>query len=108
MVGSTVEPTIVRSAFSPGVIVNHFPEDEFPEPGESVERDQEGLREFVYSLPLIPPPDIAERLEHLGYKGQEEPRRALSLLAYRHVRRLKRLYINNENRRTVSLKQNTL
>jgi len=88
--------------------VNHFPEGEFLEPVETVERDQESLREFVYSLPLIAPPDIAERLEQLGYKGQDEPRRALSLLAYRHVRRLKRLYLNNENRRSVSPKQNTL
>jgi ATP-dependent Clp protease ATP-binding subunit ClpX len=88
--------------------VNHFPEDEFLDPSEPDVRDQESLRDFVYALPLIAPPDIADRLEQLGYKGQEEPRRALSLLAYRHVRRLKRLHVNNESRRAVSLKQNTL
>lgn len=88
--------------------MNHFPEDEFLDPSEPDVRDQESLRDFVYALPLIAPPDIADRLEQLGYKGQEEPRRALSLLAYRHVRRLKRLHVNNESRRAVSLKQNTL
>lgn len=88
--------------------MNHFPEEEFLDPSEPDVRDQESLRDFVYSLPMIAPPDIADRLEQLGYKGQEEPRRALSLLAYRHVRRLKRLHVNNESRRAVSLKQNTL
>jgi ATP-dependent Clp protease ATP-binding subunit ClpX len=75
-----------------------------PDPGV----EQEKLREFVRSLPLIAPPEIAARLEGMGYKGQDEPRRALSLLAYRHVRRLKRLYVENEDRRQVSPKQNTL
>ena len=69
---------------------------------------REDLREFIAALPLIAPPEIADRLMELGYKGQDEPRRALSLLAYRHVRRLKRLHVDEEDRRTVSPKQNTL
>jgi len=80
-------------------------DQEFYEPPEP---DREGFREFVQGLPLIAPPEIADRLELLGYRGQDEARRALSLLAYRHVRRLKRLYVNNEPQRQVSPKQNTL
>jgi ATP-dependent Clp protease ATP-binding subunit ClpX len=74
----------------------------------SAESERERLREFVQSLPLIAPPEIAAKLEALGYKGQDEARRALSLMAYRHIRRLKRLHVDGEDRRAVSPKQNTL
>jgi ATP-dependent Clp protease ATP-binding subunit ClpX len=88
--------------------VNYSGDDFDQELYEPPEPNRESLRDFVHSLPLLAPPEIADRLEGLGYKGQEEPRRALSLLAYRHVRRLKRLHVNNEPRRHVSPKQNTL
>lgn len=72
------------------------------------DREKEVFRDFINSLPLIPPQEIADRLEPLGYKGQEEPRRALSLMAYRHIRRLKRLHLQGENRRQLPPKQNTM
>jgi ATP-dependent Clp protease ATP-binding subunit ClpX len=49
------------------------------------------LRSFVHHLPVLPPFEIVAELERLGYKGQEEQRRAVALMAYRHIRRLKRL-----------------
>ncbi len=70
--------------------------------------DREYLRDFIERLPLPPPPEISEHLERLGYKGQDEQRRAVSLMAYRHVRRLKRLYVNNEEPRVIPPKQNIL
>lgn len=76
-----------------------------PEYGRAERRN---LREFVAALPLPSPPDIFTQLEGLGYKGQEEPRRALSLLAYRHIRRLKRLHVDGEPRQALPPKQNTL
>ena len=86
-----------------------FDDDDFLEPERVPSRqERDGLREFVRSLPLIPPPEIFARLEQLGYKGQDEPRRALSLMAYRHVRRLKRLHVDGETRRLLPPKQNTL
>ncbi|MBK7599922.1 MAG: AAA family ATPase [Acidobacteria bacterium] len=72
------------------------------------DREKEVFRDFINSLPLIPPQEIAGRLEPLGYKGQDEPRRALSLMAYRHIRRLKRLHLQGENRRQLPPKQNTM
>ncbi len=72
------------------------------------DRDKEVFRDFINGLPLIPPQEIAGRLEPLGYKGQDEPRRALSLMAYRHIRRLKRLHLQGENRRLLPPKQNTM
>ena len=35
------------------------------------------------------PRELYEHLEHLGYVGQQETRRRLCLMAYRHIRRLK-------------------
>lgn len=88
--------------------MNHSADDFEEEFYEPPEQDREAFRDFVNNLPVIAPPEIADNLEQLGYKGQEEPRRALSLMAYRHVRRLKRLHVNNEPRRLVSPKQNSL
>lgn len=84
----------------------YYPEDDEHEFDRPTER--EGFVDFIRGLPVISPPELADKLEQLGYKGQDEPRRALSLMAYRHVRRLKRLHLQNENRRMVSPKQNTL
>ncbi len=88
--------------------MDYTSEDENQEYYDPSERDREDFRDFIHSLPVIAPPEIADRLEQLGYKGQEESRRALSLMAYRHIRRLKRLHLNNETRRQLPPKQNTL
>lgn len=87
----------------------NFPDnDDAPELLDSSDHDHENFHDFIHSLPLIAPPEIAERLEQLGYKGQDEPRHALALMAYRHIRRLKRLHVQNEQRRWLPPKQNTL
>lgn len=88
--------------------MNFREEDDYGEVYEPPDRERERLRDFIESLPLISPQEIADRLGTLGYKGQEEPRRALSLMAYRHIRRLKRLHLQGENRRLLPPKQNTL
>ncbi len=88
--------------------MNYSAEDDYQNYYDSPENDRERFRDFVQSLPTIAPPEIAGRLEHLGYKGQIEPRRALALMAYRHIRRLKRLYVHGENRRQLPPKQNTM
>ncbi|MEW6128295.1 MAG: AAA family ATPase [Acidobacteriota bacterium] len=66
------------------------------------------LRAFVNHLPVLPPFEIVEELERLGYKGQLEQRRAIALMAYRHIRRLKSLYVNDEDPRALPPKQNLL
>lgn len=69
---------------------------------------QSALRNYVSQLPVLPPLDIVRELEALGYKGQEAPRRAVALMAYRHVRRLKRLYVEDEDARHLPPKQNLM
>jgi len=63
---------------------------------------------FVRDLPVPSPRQISARLEELGYRGQEEARRALSLMAYRHVRRIKRIYLDGAKREHLVPKSNTL
>jgi ATP-dependent Clp protease ATP-binding subunit ClpX len=83
-------------------------ENEWLSGPEFSQAERTNLREFVDALPLPPPAEIFTQLEALGYKGQEEPRRALSLMAYRHIRRLKRLHVDGELRLSLPPKQNTL
>ena len=69
---------------------------------------EEAVREFIDEVPLFSPVDISSELEKLGYKGQIDQRRALSLMAYRHVRRLKRIYLEGESPERLPPKQNVL
>jgi ATP-dependent Clp protease ATP-binding subunit ClpX len=63
---------------------------------------------FVRELPIIPPKKIFTKLEEAGYRGQDEARRAVSLMAYRHVRRIKRIYLDGAKREQVMPKTNFL
>lgn len=66
------------------------------------------LRNFVERIPIVPPSEFGEELERLGYKGQEHQRAMLSLMAYRHVRRLKQIHIEGIPRDKLPPKQNML
>lgn len=63
---------------------------------------------FVRELPVIPPKRIFTKLEESGYRGQDEARRAVSLMAYRHVKRIKRIYLDGAKREHVLPKSNFL
>ncbi len=53
----------------------------------------DSVRERVAALEELSPREIDTRLSELGYRGQQEARRAASVLAYRHVRRLRRIHL---------------
>ena len=63
---------------------------------------------FVRELPVIPPKKIFHKLEEAGYRGQDEARRAIALMAYRHVKRIKRIYLDGAKREQVMPKTNYL
>lgn len=63
---------------------------------------------FVRDLPALSPRAVFAKLEELGYRGQPEARRAVSLLAYRHVRRIKRIYLDGIKRSELLPKTNML
>jgi ATP-dependent Clp protease ATP-binding subunit ClpX len=60
--------------------------------------DRSDPKDFVTGLlrdfPTLTPRHLYEELGRRGYVGQEEARRSLSLAAYRHVVRLKRIYVD--------------
>ena len=66
------------------------------------------MAQFVERIPALSPRDVFDKLSVLGYRGQESGRRSLSLVAYRHVRRLKRLHVEGVPRNEVGPKPNTL
>jgi ATP-dependent Clp protease ATP-binding subunit ClpX len=63
---------------------------------------------FVRELPVIPPKKIFAKLGDMGYRGQDEARRAVSLMAYRHIKRVKRIYLDGAKREQVLPKSNYL
>jgi ATP-dependent Clp protease ATP-binding subunit ClpX len=63
---------------------------------------------FVRELPVLSPKAIYARLDELGYRGQREARRAISLMAYRHIRRIRRIYLDGAKREQLMPKTNTL
>jgi ATP-dependent Clp protease ATP-binding subunit ClpX len=75
---------------------------------EELPSEKEKVKNFVAELPILNPREIFAELETLGYKGQDEQRRALSLMAYRHVRRLKNIHVEEIDRKTLPPKQNVL
>ncbi|HEX8852566.1 MAG TPA: AAA family ATPase, partial [Pyrinomonadaceae bacterium] len=84
-------------------------DDDYPaDEAEMTYPFEENQRAFVEAMPVMSPRQIAAELEGHGYKGQDEQRDALSLMAYRHVRRLKRLHVEGVRQRELPPKQNVL
>lgn len=101
----------MKNRFDDDIDENPFNIDDFDVEDISFEEtptDIQKVKEFVKALPLLNPREIFDELEKLGYKGQDEQRRALSLMAYRHVRRLKRIYVEGIDRKELPTKQNVL
>ncbi len=68
----------------------------------------EHFLKYVRELPVVAPKKIYAQLEEAGYRGQDEARRAVSLMAYRHIRRIKRIYLDNCKREQLVPKSNFL
>jgi ATP-dependent Clp protease ATP-binding subunit ClpX len=79
------------------------------EPNRKVRK--QGLEHFikvVRELPCPSPQAMFQGLEELGYRGQDHARRALCLMAYRHVKRIKRIYVDGVDRAELPRKSNVL
>lgn len=61
---------------------------------------------FVRDLPDPTPRAMFTALHDHGYRGQDVARRALCLMAYRHVRRVKRIYLDGVDRADLPRKSN--
>lgn len=82
------------------------------EPMENLKKYRKsGLEQFIKflrELPVIPPKRIYQTLEENGYRGQQMARRAVALMAYRHIKRIKRIYLDGARRDQVMPKTNYL
>jgi ATP-dependent Clp protease ATP-binding subunit ClpX len=55
---------------------------------------REEFERFIRSIPDYTPEDLYNLLEKEGYRGQEEARKMVCVAVYRHLRRIKMIYIN--------------
>jgi len=72
---------------------------------------KQGLEHFIKTvreLPVPSPQAMFQALEEHGYRGQDGARRALCLMAYRHVKRIKRIYVEGIDRGELPRKSNFL
>jgi len=79
------------------------------EPSRKVRK--QGLEHFikvVRELPSPSPQAMFLTLQDHGYRGQDAARRALCLMAYRHVKRIKRIYVDGVDRAELPRKSNFL
>lgn len=79
------------------------------EPNRKVRKQGlENFIKFVRELPVPSPQAMFQALHEHGYRGQEPARRALCLMAYRHVKRVKRIYVDGVDRAELPRKSNFL
>ena len=63
---------------------------------------------FVKSIPHLSPADIAARIAESGYIGQQRAVMSVALMAYRHVSRLRKCYLEGIDRELLPTKTNLL
>jgi ATP-dependent Clp protease ATP-binding subunit ClpX len=79
------------------------------EPSRKVRKQGlEHFIKFVRDLAVPAPAAMFKALHDHGYRGQDEARRALCLMAYRHLRRIKRIYLDGIDRAELPRKSNYL
>ena len=79
------------------------------EPNRKVRKQGlEHFIKFVRELPSPSPQAMFQALQEHGYRGQDHARRALCLMAYRHVKRIKRIYVDGVDRAELPRKSNFL
>lgn len=55
---------------------------------------EEDITDIVEDLPRLTPQEIFDKLGELGYVGQDNARRAMALMAYRHVQRIRAIHLD--------------
>jgi ATP-dependent Clp protease ATP-binding subunit ClpX len=68
----------------------------------------DSFRTYIQSIPLLTPHEIYEKLSNYGYFGQDLARKSLALMAYRHVYRIKEIYLNGIKREELPMKTHYL
>ena len=66
------------------------------------------IAEYLNNLPTLTPAQLNKKITKYGYIGQEKAKKAISLLAFRHVNRLRKIFVDNIDKRLLPSKENYL
>jgi ATP-dependent Clp protease ATP-binding subunit ClpX len=72
------------------------------------ERNDQEIVLYVRSIPLLTPREITATIREAGYVGQDRAVTAVSLMAYRHVSRLRKIHLEGISRDLLPDKTNLL
>lgn len=73
-----------------------------------IESNSQEIVLYVRSIPFLKPREIATAIRELGYVGQSHAVTAVSLMAYRHISRLRKIYLEGVSRDMIPAKTNLL
>ena len=66
------------------------------------------LRKRVEGIPILKPQELFDEIGRLGFVSQDHARRAISLAAYRHIIRLRRIHVQGINAALIPQRENCL
>jgi ATP-dependent Clp protease ATP-binding subunit ClpX len=72
------------------------------------DRDDQEVVLFVRGIPFLSPQQITDTIRDMGYVGQERAVTVVSLMAYRHVSRLRKIHLEGVSRDLLPAKTNLL
>ena len=72
------------------------------------QRNDQEIVLYVRSIPFLTPRETAATIREMGYVGQERALTAVSLMAYRHVSRLRKIHLEGVSRDLLPAKTNLL
>ncbi len=79
------------------------------ESGEALSQEEKNaVGERLNKIPSLNPREIENKLLERGYRGQDYARRAGAVLAYRHMQRLRREFVDQVSRDEFHLRENYL
>jgi len=70
--------------------------------------EREYISEYLKQLPSLTPAELNKKISNYGYIGQDQARKAVSLLAFRHVNRLRKIFLDGIEKRLLPSKENYL
>jgi ATP-dependent Clp protease ATP-binding subunit ClpX len=66
------------------------------------------LKAYIRAIPYLSPREMFDIIEANGYIGQAQARRAVCLMAYRHINRIRKIYLDGIPRNQLPDKENYL
>ncbi len=70
--------------------------------------EQKYIADYLKTLPNLTPLQLNKKIAKFGYIGQDKAKKAVSLLAFRHINRLRKIFVDNIDKRLLPSKENYL